>query len=182
MASDGKWYAPELWTGPPLTGPTPPQSAPTASPGSVYPGQATPYPGQADPYAGQSVAYPVQSPGPAGTPYGYPAQPYGQYPAQPFGQYAPYGMPRRNNGLAVASLVCACVGLFLLPAIVAVIFGFVSRAQIRQSAGTQGGDGLALAGIIVGFAWIAFFVIVAAVGAANSNTNGVVGLVAGLNA
>jgi len=179
MASDGKWYPPELWTGPPMTGP-PPQGVPTAPPGSVYPGQASPYPSQPDPYAGQSTAYPVQSPGPAGSPYAY----GGQYPAQPYGQYAPYGVPvKRNNGLAIASLVCACGGfLFFVPAILAIIFGFVARSQIRQSAGTQGGDGLAVAGIIVGFAWIALFVILVAIGAANRNSNGVVGLIAGINA
>jgi hypothetical protein len=169
-----------------MTGP--PQGAPTATPGSVYPGQtapdpaqANPYPSQADPYAGQGAAYPVQSPAPTGTPYGY----AGQYPAQPYGQYAPYGVAvKRNNGLAVAALVCACAGfLFFVPAVLGVIFGFVARSQIRQSAGTQGGDGLALAGIIVGFAWIALLVILIVVGAANrNNTTGMIGLFAGLHA
>jgi hypothetical protein len=177
MASDGKWYPPELWTGPPMTGPAVPQNAPTASPGSVYPGQAAPYPGQADPYAGQGAAYPVQLPGPAGTPYG------GPYPSQPYGQYAYWVPVKRNNGLAVASLACACAGwLFFVPAVLAVIFGFVARSQIRQSAGTQGGDGLAVAGIVVGFAWIALFVILVAVGVATSNTSGVVGLSSALAA
>jgi len=82
---------------------------------------------------------------------------------------------KRNNGLAVASLVCSCAGfLFFLPAVLGVIFGFVARSQIRQSGGTQGGDGLALAGIIVGFAWMGLFVILVIVGAANSNSSGVV--------
>lgn len=117
-------------------------------------------------HAGQ-VAYPNQPP--AGMPYG------GQYPPQAYGQYPPYGAPaKRNNGLAIASLVCACAGwLFFLPAVLAVVFGFVARSQIRQSAGTQRGDGFALAGIIVGFAWIALLIILIAVGAANRNNNGV---------
>jgi hypothetical protein len=96
--------------------------------------------------------------------------------------YTPYGGPavKRNNGLAVASLVCACAGfLFFVPAILGVIFGFIARSQIRQSGGTQGGDGLALAGIIVGFAWIGLFVLVFIVGAATNNSSG---LVFGLNA
>jgi len=161
-----------------MTGPPPSQSAPSAAPGSVYPGQATADPSQADPYAAPGAAYPVQSPAPAGTPYGY----AGQYPAQPYGQYAPYGVPvKRTNGLAVAALVCGCAGLFLLPAVLGVVFGFVARSQIQRSAGTQSGDGLALAGIIVAFAWIAFFIIVAAVGAANHNNTGVIGLLAALN-
>jgi hypothetical protein len=77
--------------------------------------------------------------------------------------------------LAIASLVCACGFLLTLPAVLGVIFGFVARSQIRRSGGTQGGDGLAIAGIIVGFAWIAFIVILAIIDTANNNTNGVVG-------
>jgi hypothetical protein len=50
----------------------------------------------------------------------------------------------------------------------------IARSQIRQSGGTQGGDGLALAGIIVGFAWIALFVIVLIAGAVSNNSSGVV--------
>jgi hypothetical protein len=106
-----------------------------------------------------------------GAPYG------GQIPTPGYPPYAPYGGPpvKQTNGLAIASLVCACAGfLFFLPAILGIIFGFVSRSQIRRSGGTQGGDGLALAGIIVGFAWIGLFVILIAVGAATNNSSGVV--------
>ncbi len=146
LASDGKWYPPELWTGPPLSGRPAAQGAPNA-----YPGQSR---AQRVPTAG------VQNPS------------FGYMP------YASYGGPpaQRNNGLAVAALVCACAGfLLLVPAILGVIFGFVARSQIRQSSGRQGGDGLAVAGIIVGFAWIALFAILVVVGAAhNHNANGVV--------
>jgi hypothetical protein len=81
---------------------------------------------------------------------------------------------KRNNGLAVASLVCSCAGFVLfVPAVLGVVFGFVARSQIRRSRGTQGGDGLAIAGIIVGFAWIALIVILVAVNASNNNASGV---------
>jgi hypothetical protein len=153
LASDGKWYPPELWTGPPLSGPAVPQGAPSA-----YPGQAG------------------APPASAGGPYGRQIPPQGYLP------YTPYGGPaiKRNNGLAVASLVCACAGfLFIVPGVLGVIFGFIARSQIRQSRGTQGGDGLALAGIIVGFAWIGLFLILVIVGAASNNSSGVV---LGLNA
>jgi hypothetical protein len=147
LASDGKWYPPELWTGPPLTGPAFQQSAPSA-----YPGQAG-------------------APSSTSAPYG------GHVPPQGYSPYAPYGVPvKRNNGLAVASLVCSCAGFVLfVPAVLGIIFGFVARSQIRRSGGTQGGDGLAIAGIIVGFAWIALIVILGAVNASN-NTTGVVDL------
>ncbi|HEY1445647.1 MAG TPA: DUF4190 domain-containing protein [Acidimicrobiales bacterium] len=82
---------------------------------------------------------------------------------------------KRTNGLAIASLVCSCAGfLFIVPGVLGVIFGFIARSQIRQSGGSQGGDGLALAGILVGFAWIGLFVIVFIIGAANNNSSGVV--------
>lgn len=149
LASDGKWYPPELWTGPATTGPA------AQGPPNSYPVQG---------------GVPQASVGPSG----------GQIPSPGYAPYAPYGGPpvRQNNGLAIASLVCACAGfLFLLPAVVGVIFGFVARSQIRQSGGMQGGDGLAVAGIIVGFAWIGLFVILVIISAATTNnTSGVVGL------
>jgi hypothetical protein len=70
---------------------------------------------------------------------------------------------RQTDGLAIASLVCSCVGIipFLLgvPCILGVIFGFVSRGKIKRSHGALKGEGLALAGIIVGFSLIGIFVL-----------------------
>jgi hypothetical protein len=87
------------------------------------------------------------------------------------------GMPmvptRPTNGMAVASLVCACAGIipffFGIPCILGVIFGFVARSQIKRTNGTQGGSGLALAGIIVGFSLIALFIIGVIIIAANNH-------------
>jgi len=91
----------------------------------------------------------------------------------------PYGSGarRKTNGLAIASLVCSCGGIFFIgsPAVLGIIFGFVARSQIRKSQGSQGGDGLALAGIIVGFAVLALLIVVFVVAAhSNNNNNGVV--------
>jgi hypothetical protein len=141
LASDGKWYPPEVWTGPPRQTDATYQTAP-ANPG--HPG-----------------GYPQW-------PAGYPATPgYQTYPGYPGYQGYPiagqYQAPPPNNGLAIASLVCSCVGVvpffFGLPCILGVIFGFVSRSQIRNSQGRQQGSGLALAGIIVGFSLIAAFIL-----------------------
>lgn len=155
LASDGKWYAPELWTGPPGSEP---------GPGTGTPQTAVP-------------AYPAQTPTYGGAPY----QP------SAYGQPMPYAArPRRKtNGLAIASLVCSCAGIFFIgiPAILGIIFGFVARGQIRQSQGGQGGDGLALAGIIVGFAVVALLVVVFVVAAHssnNDNNNGVVQVLSAL--
>ena len=121
LASDGKWYPPELWTGPPLPGPRLPQSAPTTYPGRL-PGWGHSLP------AGRSRCRRV--PGPAPDPSGIPRDTSASTP-QPYGQDPPYGAPvKRNNGLAIASLVCACAGfLFIVPAVLAVIFGFIARSQ-----------------------------------------------------
>jgi hypothetical protein len=60
-----------------------------------------------------------------------------------------------TSGLAIASLVTGIGGLFLLPligSILAVIFGYMARREIRQRPDEISGDGLALAGIVIG--WI----------------------------
>lgn len=64
-----------------------------------------------------------------------------------------YGQPpvvQTTNGLSVASLVLGIVWVFGLGSILAVIFGFIGRKQIRQSGGTQSGGGMATAGIVLG--------------------------------
>jgi Domain of unknown function (DUF4190) len=90
----------------------------------------------------------------------YPPMPSGGQPA----------MPRSTNGLSVASLVCSIAGIvpffFGVPCILGVIFGFVSRGQIKRSHGAQGGEGLALAGIIIGFCLIGIFILVVSLVAA----------------
>ncbi len=66
------------------------------------------------------------------------------------------GVPKTNL-FAIASLACSVGGFlsFGVAAIPGVVFGFVSRRQIRRSSGSQTGAGLALGGIVVGFAVLA---------------------------
>jgi hypothetical protein len=92
--------------------------------------------------------YPYQQPY-AQPPYGQ--QPYGQPPyGQPYGQ-PPYPYAQRGtNGLAIASMVLGIVWIYWVGSILALIFGYVARSQIRQNG--QGGDGMAIAGIVLG--WI----------------------------
>lgn len=55
-----------------------------------------------------------------------------------------------TNNLAVASLVLSIIGLCCgIGSIVGIVLGFVARNQIKTSG--QSGDGMALAGIIIGF-------------------------------
>lgn len=60
-----------------------------------------------------------------------------------------------TNTMALVSLIAGIVGLTILPfvgSIVAVITGNIGRKEIAASAGAQTGDGMALAGLIMG--WI----------------------------
>ena len=58
---------------------------------------------------------------------------------------AGYYQPRATSGLAIASLVCAILGL----SIPAVICGHMARSRIRETG--EGGDGLAVAGLVIGY-------------------------------
>ncbi len=67
------------------------------------------------------------------------------------------GQPATNT-LAVVSLVFGIVSWFALPfvgALVAIIVGHLARKQIRLSNGAEGGDGLALTGLILGYVHVA---------------------------
>jgi hypothetical protein len=69
-----------------------------------------------------------------------------QYQAQaPQAQWAP---APPTSGKAIASLILALFGLSLF----AVIFGHIARSEIKNSRGRLAGDGLAIAGLIIG--WI----------------------------
>jgi uncharacterized protein DUF4190 len=130
--------------GPP---PTPPPAPPVpgwwlASDGNWYPPQAAP---------GGAMAP---------TPYGPPrGAPYG---------YSPYAPTQGTNGLAIASLVLGIIWIYWIGSVLALIFGFIALGQINQSGGRQGGRGLAVAGIICAFAWIALLVIAIIAVAADS--------------
>jgi hypothetical protein len=85
-------------------------------------------------------------------PYGQPG--YGPPPAYGPGPYGPPAYPYRRptNSLAIVSLV-----LIFVFAPAALVTGIIARRQIRQT--HEDGDGMALAGIIVGGIATAFFVL-----------------------
>jgi len=100
--------------------------------------------------------------GPAGEPGG---QPYGQpgYGQQGYGPYGygpqpPYGPQPVTNGKAIAALwtgigalvLSLCCGAGLLAGPVAIVLGVKGRNEIRAGGDVQGGEGMALAGIVTG--------------------------------
>jgi hypothetical protein len=69
-----------------------------------------------------------------------------------------YAQPPVTNGYAIASLVLGIVWLWWLGSILALVFGYSARAQIMASDGRQGGEGLAIAGIVLGWVGVGTFV------------------------
>jgi hypothetical protein len=95
----------------------------------------------------------------------YPGMP-GYPPPSPYG-YLPVQPSPPTNGMAIAALVVACVGVLGLCAYglggwigaIGAILGHVARRQIRERG--DAGDGMALAGIIVGWIATALFALAA---------------------
>lgn len=57
-----------------------------------------------------------------------------------------------TNGMAIASLVLGIVWLYGIGSILALIFGYMGKAEIDRSGGRETGRGMAIAGIVLG--WI----------------------------
>ncbi|MCZ2806879.1 DUF4190 domain-containing protein [Modestobacter sp. VKM Ac-2983] len=115
--------------------------------GSQHPGPQ----GHTNPSYGSSAPHgqpygPPYGP-PPGPPYGPPGAPYGP---PPYG-YG-YPPPQRTNGLAIASMVLGIVWLYWIGSILALVFGYVAKKQIRERG--EGGDGMATAGIVLGWVGI----------------------------
>lgn len=79
--------------------------------------------------------------------------------------YEPYSYQQPappTSGLAIGSLVASILGLTLVPtigSIVGVILGYMAKRQIAESGGTVGGEGMAKAGIIIGWVGIGLTVL-----------------------
>jgi hypothetical protein len=70
--------------------------------------------------------------------------------------------PRQTSTYAVISLIAGILGWTLLPflgSIGAIIFGHLARAEIRRSNGQLDGDGLAVAGLILGWISVALAIL-----------------------
>jgi hypothetical protein len=107
---------------------------------------------------------------PAQRPYPGPVAPAGGLQTV---QLRPVARPEPTNGMAVASFVCALMQVFSLglTAIPAVVLGHLARGQIRRTG--ERGDGLATAGLVLGWLGIAFFVLLVAGVAAMATTHSV---------
>ena len=64
---------------------------------------------------------------------------------------------KRTSPLAIISLVSGLLGWTLLPwlgSIAAIITGHMARAEIRREAETMEGDGMAIAGLVLGWSMV----------------------------
>jgi hypothetical protein len=108
----------------------------------------------------------VAGPPPAAAPW-TPEHVPPQYPPPP-----PYTPPHvivaqgtSTNGFAIASLVLGIVWLYWLGSLLALIFGAVALSQIRGSNGRQTGEGMAIAGLVLGIIGLAILLVLIVVGA-----------------
>ena len=78
----------------------------------------------------------------------------------PESNYTPPVYPttvKRESSLAIVSLIAGIIGWTILPfigSIVAVITGHLAKKEIHESGGMMSGDGMALAGLILGYTMI----------------------------
>jgi type II secretory pathway pseudopilin PulG len=92
-----------------------------------------------------------------------------QYPpqAQPYQRY----QPPKTDGGAVASLILGISSIALcltvFTGIPAIILGHISFSKIKKSAGKLKGEGMALAGLILGYISLPFILIIAAIAIPN---------------
>jgi uncharacterized membrane protein len=73
----------------------------------------------------------------------------------------PGGAVTQINGLAIASVLLAVLWFAGIGAVLALVFGYQARRQIKGAGGAQTGAGLATAGIVLG--WIGVVILVAGV-------------------
>ena len=124
---------------------------------------------------------PAQSPPPAApAPPPSPPPSYGQ-------QTTGYGYQTgpKTNGLAIASLVLGIAGLVFyacgVASVLALVFGYMSRGQIDRDPQNQGGRGMAIAGIIMGWIgaaiFVIFWVVIIIIAATTDNNNSSMSLI-----
>lgn len=120
-----------------------------------------PYP----PQFGQAPQPPYGQPGPqpqyAPVPPHYP-QVYGQPPHL----QGPFAVRKATNGLAIASMVLGILWIYWIGSILALVFGYVARKQIREQ--NQSGDGMAIAGIVLGWVGVGMVLLFVLLGIAGA--------------
>lgn len=103
-----------------------------------------------------------------------PPPPYGSMPQYGYA-YGPAPVIVRTNGLAVASMVISItsvfLGFFFVPQILGIIFGHVALSQLNRSRGRESGSGMAVAGLVIGYLMLIFWLAIVIVAASSNDTS-----------
>lgn len=114
-----------------------------SNPGSGAPPSWGP-PGQGQPGHGQTDQGQPGQPPPSGGGYWVPQAPY-----------PPRGA---TNGMAIASMVLGIIWIYWIGSVLALVFGYIAKRQIQERG--EMGDGMATAGIILGWIGIGLLVMI----------------------
>jgi hypothetical protein len=128
---------------------------------AVFPAASLEKAGHEDPAWAEGPGEAVDDAGPS---YAPPPPPP---PVTPIPQSSPSSSPP-TSGLALASMLLGIGGLTLLPlvgSVLAIILGYMARRDIRRHPDRVSGDGLALAGIIMGWVAVGASVLIAVLAA-----------------
>ncbi len=104
------------------------------------------YPVQPGPWGDGRGAY-GPPPGPAAPAWGPPPPGYGYWQAPQVG----------TNGFAIASLVLGILWMYWIGSILALVFGYLGKSQMRRTG--QQGAGMATAGIVLGWIGVAMLLL-----------------------
>jgi hypothetical protein len=138
------------WTG---VGEPAPQAPPWPAAPSWLPAPAGSDAGPPAGAWGSAPHYPTLPPPPPASPGGSDYPP--GYPSAPF-----MSRPTTVCGFAVASLVLGIVWVFWVGSVLAVIFAFIALRQIRKANGALSGQGMAIAGMVLGWIGVGTLILV----------------------
>ncbi|WP_328466014.1 DUF4190 domain-containing protein [Actinoplanes sp. NBC_00393] len=154
--------------------PLPPYPAPDSAPPTQAYSPQPPYPAPDSapptaPFPPQPYSPPYSAPPVSGYPQSPAGYPQKGYPAPPMYQPMVVGhMGPPTSGWAVASMVLGIVGLLLvfcawgIPSLLAVIFGHIGLAETKR--GEKSGQGMAVAGLVLGYILIGPAILIAVLG------------------
>ena len=164
-AVDGKWYPPERHPDYVVPAPPPPPDSgpghgwwkaadgewypPERHPNYVAPAPASAPPGGQVPFAPTRMAPPPPPISPAG---------FGQVSAQTVVQKSEVTQQGFNK-LAIGSFVAGLLSCLCIGAPIAIVLGHMAWSQIGASNGVQRGKPMAVMGLILGYGFLAYFVI-----------------------
>ena len=121
---------------------------------------ATPVAAGAPTRSAETAAYAYSAPAP-------------QPSAPPAPNAASFGSPvprQPLNGMAIASMVLGIVWIYWVGSILALVFGYVAKRQIAESNGRESGDGMATAGIALGWVGVGVLVLIVLLAAVHSGS------------